>query len=112
MVGQDATLTDALMEMTDKTLGMTAVIDDDKKLLGIFTDGDLRRTFDQNIDIRNAMVKEVFRKGCVTVKPHMLAAEALQLMQKKMINALLVVDENDTLVGALNMHDMLRAGVV
>jgi len=112
MVGHNATLTDALMEMTDKTLGMTAVIDDDKKLLGIFTDGDLRRTFDQNIDIRNAMVKEVFRKGCVTVKPHMLAAEALQLMQKKMINALLVVDENDTLVGALNMHDMLRAGVV
>jgi len=112
MVGHNASLTDALMEMTDKTLGMTAVIDDDKKLLGIFTDGDLRRTFDQNIDIRNAMVKEVFRKGCVTVTPHMLAAEALQLMQKKMINALLVVDENDTLVGALNMHDMLRAGVV
>lgn len=112
MVGHNALLTDALMEMTDKTLGMTAIVDDDKKLLGIFTDGDLRRTLDQNVDIRNAMVKEVFRKGCITVNPHMLAAEALQLMQKKMINALLVVDENDTLVGALNMHDMLRAGVV
>lgn len=112
MVAHNASLTDALMEMTDKTLGMTAIIDDNKKLIGIFTDGDLRRTFDQNIDIRNAMVKDVFREGCVTVKANMLAAEALQLMQKKMINALLVVDENDTLVGALNMHDMLRAGVV
>jgi arabinose-5-phosphate isomerase len=112
MVHQDASLAHALMEMTDKTLGMTAIIDDDKKLLGIFTDGDLRRTFDQNIDIRNAMVKDVFRKGCVTVNANILAAEALQLMQKKMINALLVVDENDKLVGALNMHDMLRAGVV
>ncbi len=112
MVDENASLTDALMEMTDKTLGMTAVINKDKKLLGIFTDGDLRRTFDQNIDIRNALVKDVFREGCVTVKANVLAAEALQLMQKKMINALLVVDENDTLVGALNMHDMLRAGVV
>jgi arabinose-5-phosphate isomerase len=112
MVNQDAPLTTALMEMTDKTLGMTAIIDKNQKLLGIFTDGDLRRTFDQNIDIRNAMVRDVLRKGCVTVKPNILAAEALQLMQEKMINALLVVDENDTLVGALNMHDMLRAGVV
>ena len=112
LVKVDASLTDALMEMTDKTLGMTAVINNDRKLVGIFTDGDLRRLFDQNIDIRNAMVKDVFRKGCVVVKPNMLAAEALQLMQEKLINALLVVDDNDTLVGALNMHDMLRAGVV
>ncbi len=105
MVNHNASITDALMEMTDKTLGMTAIIDENKKLLGIFTDGDLRRTFDQKIDITNAMVKDVFQEGCVTVRPNMLAAEALQLMQKKMINALLVVDENDTLVGALNMHE-------
>ena len=111
-VGTEATLTETLMEMTDKALGMTAILDHTGTLQGIYTDGDLRRTLDQQIDIHNAKVIDVMRKGCVTVQPQMLAAEALQLMQEKKINALLVVNADNQLVGALNMHDMLRAGVV
>ena len=108
----DASLTAALMEMTNKALGMTAITDKDGSLIGIFTDGDLRRALDQDIDIRSIGVKQVMHAQCIRVSPGILAAEALQLMQEKKINALLVVDENDKLVGALNMHDMLRAGVV
>ena len=111
-VGTEATLTETLMEMTDKALGMTAILDHTGTLQGIYTDGDLRRTLDQQIDIHNAKVIDVMRKGCVTVQPQMLAAEALQLMQERKINALLVVNADNQLVGALNMHDMLRAGVV
>jgi len=111
-VGEDATLSEALVEMTNKTLGMTAITDNDNILRGIFTDGDLRRALDNGIDIRNISLKEIMPGKCVRVLPHILAAEALQLMQEKKINALLVVDENNKLVGALNMHDMLRAGVV
>ena len=108
----NATLPETLMEMTDKALGMTAILDQSGKLEGIYTDGDLRRTLDQQIDIHSAKVIDVMRKGCVTVEPQMLAAEALQLMQERKINALLVVNQDKVLVGALNMHDMLRAGVV
>ena len=111
-VGIEATLTETLMEMTDKALGMTAILDHTGTLQGIYTDGDLRRTLDQQIDIHNAKVIDVMRKGCVTVQPQILAAEALQLMQERKINALLVVNADNQLVGALNMHDMLRAGVV
>ena len=111
-VDVDASLTAALMEMTNKTLGMTAITNKDGSLLGIFTDGDLRRALDQDIDIRNIGVREVMHANCVHVRPGILAAEALQLMQEKKINALLVVDDDNKLVGALNMHDMLRAGVV
>ena len=111
-VGTEATLTETLMEMTDKALGMTAILDHTGTLQGIYTDGDLRRTLDQQIDIHNAKVIDVMRKGCVTVQPQMLAAEALQLMQERKINALLVVNADNQLVGALNMHDMLRAGGV
>ncbi len=108
----DATLPETLMEMTDKALGMTAILDQNGTLQGIYTDGDLRRTLDQQVDIHNAKVVDVMREGCVTVQPDMLAAEALQLMQERKINALLVVNRDNQLVGALNMHDMLRAGVV
>ena len=108
----DATLPETLMEMTDKALGMTAILDHNGTLQGIYTDGDLRRTLDQQVDIHNAKVVDVMREGCVTVQPDMLAAEALQLMQERKINALLVVNRDNQLVGALNMHDMLRAGVV
>ena len=111
-VYQDASLTEALMEITKKTLGMTAIVDQDNALLGIFTDGDLRRTLDQGIDIRNANVRDVMHQKCIRVSANILAAEALQLMQSKKINALLVVDDANKLVGALNMHDLLRAGVV
>ncbi|MGD2119327.1 MAG: KpsF/GutQ family sugar-phosphate isomerase [Chromatiales bacterium] len=111
-VTEQASLTEALMEMTDKGLGMTAIVDGDNKLLGIFTDGDLRRTLDADVDIRSSRVSEVMGRNCVSVRQNILAAEALQMMQEKKINALLVVDDDHKLIGALNMHDLLRAGVV
>jgi len=111
-VGIDTPLTDALMEMTRKGLGMTAVVDDQGKLAGVFTDGDLRRTIDHKIDLHDATVKDVMTAGCKTVHPGMLAAEALQIMDSTKINALPVINDDNELVGALNMHDLLRAGVV
>ena len=111
-VGIDTPLTDALMEMTRKGLGMTAVVDNQDKLIGIFTDGDLRRTIDHKIDLHDVLVKDVMTADCKTVHPGMLAAEALQIMDTTKINALPVVNDDNELVGALNMHDMLRAGVV
>jgi len=111
-VAETATLKEALMEMTLKSLGMTAIVDKNDCLLGIFTDGDLRRTLDQGLDIHKLNVKEVMHSKCVRTSPDKLAAEALQVMQEKKINALLVIDNDNKLVGALNMHDMLRAGVV
>jgi len=111
-VGIDTPLTDALMEMTRKGLGMTAVVDDQDNLAGVFTDGDLRRTIDHKIDLHDALVKDVMTANCKTVHPGMLAAEALQIMDSTKINALPVVNDDNELVGALNMHDLLRAGVV
>ena len=111
-VSINTSLTDALMEMTRKGLGMTAVVDARNKLVGIFTDGDLRRTIDHKIDLHDATVKDVMTADCKTVHPGMLAAEALQIMDSTKINALPVVNDDNELVGALNMHDLLRAGVV
>lgn len=108
----DTPLIDALVEMTQKGLGMTAVVDADGKLAGIFTDGDLRRTIDHKIDLHTALVKDVMTADCKTVHPGMLAAEALQIMDATKINALPVVNADNELAGALNMHDLLRAGVV
>ncbi len=111
-VGPDTLLSNALMEMTRKGLGMTAVVDEEGYLVGIFTDGDLRRAIDHKVDVHIARVRDVMTTNCKTVHPGMLAAEALQLMDSKMINALPVVNNANKVVGALNMHDMLRAGVV
>jgi arabinose-5-phosphate isomerase len=111
-VPQTALLTEALLEMTRKGLGMTAVVDSDDNLLGLFTDGDLRRTLDKTVDIRAAKVAEVMTRNPRTIGPDRLAAEAVQIMEQHKINGLLVVDANGRLVGALNMHDLLRAGVV
>ena len=111
-VSIDTPLTDALMEMTRKGLGMTAIVDAQGKLAGVFTDGDLRRTIDHKIDLHDAVVRDVMTAGCKTVHPGMLAAEALQIMDSTKINALPVVNDDNELVGALNMHDLLRAGVV
>lgn len=102
----------ALMEMTRKGLGITIVVNGDDRVLGIFTDGDLRRALDRQIDVHTTPVGEVMTRHCKTVNPGMLAAEALQLMEEYKINALPVVDQTGLLRGALNMHDLLRAGVV
>jgi arabinose-5-phosphate isomerase len=111
-VSADTLLSDALVEMTRKGLGMTAVVDENGKLAGVFTDGDLRRTIDHRIDVHTAKVSEVMTADCKTVQPGMLAAEALQIMEATKINALPVTNDDNKLVGALNMHDLLRAGVV
>jgi arabinose-5-phosphate isomerase len=111
-VNLTTSLTDTLMEMTRKGLGMTVVVDSQGKLAGIFTDGDLRRIIDHKVDLHTALVKDVMTTACKVVHPGMLAAEALQIMESTKINALPVVNEENKLVGALNMHDLLRAGVV
>lgn len=111
-VRENAPLKEALVEMTRKGLGMTAVVDEHGHALGIFTDGDLRRTLDHGVDVRTASIAELMTRRCKTVEPGKLAVDALQIMQAHKISALLVVDENAELVGALHMHDLLRAGVV
>ncbi len=111
-VGIDTRLSDALMEMTRKGLGMTAVVDGHGKLAGVFTDGDLRRAIDHKIDIHNAPIRDVMTVNPKSVTPGKLAAEALLIMQSASINALPVVNVDNELIGALNMHDLLRAGVV
>jgi len=105
-------LGDALLEVTRKGLGATAVVDADNRVLGIFTDGDLRRAMDHGCDLRNTAIDTVMTRNCTLVKPGLLAAEALQIMENGKFSALLVVDDAKHLLGALNMHDLLRAGVV
>jgi arabinose-5-phosphate isomerase len=102
----------ALLEMTEKKLGMTAIVDECNKVIGIFTDGDLRRTLARNINIQNTAINEVMTPHCTLISANILAAEAMQIMEHKKINALIVVDEQNIAVGALNMHDLIRAGIV
>jgi len=110
VIEQTALVSSALLEMTEKKLGMTAIVNQQGQLTGIFTDGDLRRMLESNTDIHSTKVQQVMTQGGATISPDKLAVEALQLMQTKKINALLVTDDNK-LVGALNMHDMLKAGL-
>jgi len=110
-VSSDVTISDALVEMTGKGLGMTAVIDNEGHVAGIFTDGDLRRVLDQKTDITCVTVGAVMTPDCTTVNADILAAEALRIMQDGKFNALLVIDDEDRLVGVLNMHDLLRSHV-
>jgi arabinose-5-phosphate isomerase len=112
-VQASATLSEALVEMSRKRLGMTAVVDGDGKLLGLYTDGDLRRTLDDAaIDLRATRIDAVMTKSPKTIGSDALAVEAAQLMEAHQINALLVLDEARHVVGALNIHDLLRARVV
>jgi arabinose-5-phosphate isomerase len=111
-VHESDSLKAALLEMTRKGLGMTAVVDAEDKLKGIFTDGDLRRLLDQDVDVRSAMVAEVMHRNPRTVDASHLAVEAVRLMQEYKVNGLLALDDEGRLAGALNMHDLLRAGVV
>ncbi len=112
MISASASFKEGLLEMSRKGLGMTAVVDEQRRVLGIFTDGDLRRKLDAGVDLHGVTMAEVMTTECQTVTNEILAAEALQVMESRKINGLLVVDSRGELVGALNMHDMLRAGVV
>lgn len=111
-IGPDAVVADALVEMTRSGLGMTAVVDNNQCVLGIFTDGDLRRILKDGHDVRAVRLQDVMTVECKTVGADLLAAEALRIMQDFKINALLVVDPANRLLGVLNMHDLLRARVV
>ncbi|SKA44808.1 arabinose-5-phosphate isomerase [Enterovibrio nigricans DSM 22720] len=110
-VSPNSTIRDALLEMSAKGLGMTAVVESDDTLKGIFTDGDLRRLLDQRIDIHSTAIGNVMGKNPTTVSADLLAAEGLKTLEEKKINGLLVA-ENGKLIGALNMHDLLKAGVM
>jgi arabinose-5-phosphate isomerase len=112
VVAEDTPLADALLEMTRTRLGMTGVVDGDGRLSGLFTDGDLRRALDDGADVRTTPIAEVMTRSPRTANPDMLAAEALHMMEAHKINGLMVVDDTRRPIGALNMHDLLRAGVI
>jgi arabinose-5-phosphate isomerase len=112
MVTADTLLAKGLMEMSRKALGMTTVVDARLHLVGVFTDGDLRRVLDRQLDVHKTRMDEVMTKGGKRIRPQELAAEAVHLMEKHAITALPVVDGDGVLVGALNVHDLLRAGVM
>ena len=111
-VNESAILSEALVEMSQKGLGVTTIVDNDDHVLGIFTDGDLRRALDANVDIKTCKVSEVMTKNGKNITQDSLAASALALMEEHRINALVVIDEQEKLIGILNMHDLLRARVV
>jgi arabinose-5-phosphate isomerase len=111
-IGLDAPLKAALLEMTRKGLGMTAVVDDSGRVAGIFTDGDLRRALERELDLHQAQVASLMSPNPKTIGPDELAVAAVEKMDTLKINGLLVVGPDNTLVGALNMHDLLKAGVV
>lgn len=112
-VAADASVFDALMEMTRSGLGMTAIVDEERRLLGVFTDGDLRRAVDEApIDLRQTRVDTVMTLNPKTIGPNQLAVEAARAMEDFKIHALLVIDDERRVVGALNIHDLLRARVV
>lgn len=112
-VAPDASISEALMEISRKRLGMTAVVDADDRLLGLYTDGDLRRSLDDaRVDVRATRIDAVMTRAPKTIGADALAVEAAQLMEAHQINALLVTDGGGRLVGALNIHDLLRARVV
>ncbi len=111
-VGGEVSLSAGLIEMTQKGLGMTAIVDDDHRLLGIFTDGDLRRAMDAGKNVHETSMSEVMHRDCISASPGTMAAEAVHILEENQITALLITDESGVLVGALNIHDLFRAGVM
>ncbi len=112
VVNEKALIKDALVEMSLKGLGMTAVINDEDKLVGLFTDGDLRRILDLKIDIHQDNIATVMTTSPTVAQADMLAAQALNIMEDKKINGLIIVNENQQAIGAMNMHDLLKSGVL
>lgn len=111
-VNETATVSAALLEMSKKGLGMTAIVDAQNTVLGLYTDGDLRRSLDQNINVHKTAIRDVMTKNCKTTTADELAAGIVKIMDDNSINGFLVTDENNKLIGAFNMHDILRAGIV
>lgn len=111
-VKANALLKDALVEISQKGIGMTSVIDENDHIIGIYTDGDLRRSLNEEVDIHTTVVSDVMGHHPKTARADMLAEEALQIMQKNKVNQLVIIDDNNKVIGALNMHALLRAGVI
>lgn len=111
VVSEQATISEALIEVTAKKLGMTCVVDKQGYLAGVYTDGDIRRTLTQNYDINTTPLATVMSKHCKTIKKGLLAAEALAIMQKYSITSLIVVDDTNQPIAVVHLHDLLRAGV-
>jgi arabinose-5-phosphate isomerase len=111
-VKKDSLLAEALFEMTNKHLGMTTVINDDGVLLGVFTDGDLRRVIDKNIDIHTTKVSQVMTSDCKTIPANLLAVEALRLMEEYQITSLVITNDTRLPVGVIHLHDLLRSGLI
>ena len=111
-IGHSATLMDTMLEMSRGRMGMTAILDDEGRVVGIFTDGDLRRTLEKGNDLRTTFVRDVMANAPRTIGPERLAAEAVEIMERNKVNQLLVVDQDKRLLGALNMHDLFRAKVI
>jgi arabinose-5-phosphate isomerase len=105
-------LMEGLLEMSQKGLGMTAIVDEQQHILGIFTDGDLRRALDAGVDVQKTTMNDIMHAKCKTTSSDVLAAEAVHLMEENKITSLLVADEDNRLVGALNIHDLFRAGIM
>jgi len=112
IVSPETPLPEGLLEMSRKRLGMTAIVDADRRVVGIFTDGDLRRALDRRVDVQKTRMADVMTRGSRAIGPQELAAEAVLMMEKYSVNGLLVLDADGVLVGALNVHDLLRAGVM
>jgi len=112
LVSPQQTLSDVLLKISQKALGMAGIIDEQGKLLGIFTDGDLRRVLDDRIDIHKTQIQQVMTTNSITARPEMLAAEVLKLMQKHKISSLFVTDTNGKPIGAINMQLLLQAGII
>lgn len=111
-VSPETALADGLMEITNKGFGLTAVVDINDQLLGLFTDGDLRRAIESKLDLHQTTIKDVMTVNCKTTEPEALAAQALVSMEKNKITGLLVTNNQQQLVGVLHMHDLLKAGVI
>jgi len=111
-VAASVSVSEGLLEMSRKGLGMTAIVDEENRILGVFTDGDLRRTLDTELNVHKTTMDSVMHSGCITVKPDTMAAEAVHVLEENKITALLVADEDGYLIGALNIHDLFRAGVM
>ncbi|GAB1073401.1 KpsF/GutQ family sugar-phosphate isomerase [Shewanella algae] len=112
LVTEDICITDALYEISKKGLGMTAVVNQQKQLVGIFTDGDLRRVIDAGVNLRTTKISDVMTRNCITSGDNILAAQALKVMDENDINGLIVINGANEPIGALNMLDMVKAGVI
>ena len=110
-VSPETSLAQALIEITNKRLGMAVIVDKENKILGIFTDGDLRRTLEKHKDIHAIKMSDIMTQNCKTVKPSLLAAEALYKMKQHKITSLLITDDENKLQGIIHLHDLLQRGM-